>query len=88
MRRGRAIHRTDTTARALIAATKQLNAKYTPADGTFDGVLWVPSTGKVELVDFKSPGASLTEGQAKLVAAGWPLRFISDLDQLRALLCR
>jgi hypothetical protein len=87
-RRGRAQHRVDGTAKALIAATKQFNAQYTAADGTFDGVLWVPASGRIELVDWKSPGATLTDAQARLVASGRPLRFVSNLDQLQALLCR
>jgi hypothetical protein len=85
-RRGRAIHRVDSTAKTLIAAAKQFQACYTPADGTFDGVLWMPATGRVELVDWKADKAGLTPAQAKLVAQGWPLRFISTVDQLQALL--
>jgi hypothetical protein len=79
------MHRVDTTAKTLIAAAKQFNARYAPADGTFDGVLWLPA-GRIELVDWKSPGAGLTDSQAKLVAAGWPIRFISAIDQLQQLL--
>ncbi len=37
MRRGRAIHRTDLTSKALIAEAQRLGAKYMPQDGTVDG---------------------------------------------------
>jgi hypothetical protein len=85
MRRGRAIHRVDGTAKELIAAAKQFGAQYAAADGTFDGVLWMPSTGRIELIDWKGARGELTASQAKLVAQGWPLRFIGTVDQLQGL---
>jgi hypothetical protein len=85
MRRGRAIHRVDSSAKGLIVYAKSLGAQYAAADGTFDGVLWMPSTGRVELVDWKSEGGDLTPSQVKMVASGWPLRFVSTCDQIVAL---
>lgn len=87
-RRGRAQHRVDLSAKALIAACKQFGVRFAAADGTYDGIIWVPSTGQLEVVDFKSAGGTLTPGQVKLVAAGWPLRFVSDVEQLQALVHR
>ena len=79
-RRGRAIHRADATAKDLIAAAKKFGAQYMPQDGTVDGILY--HKGELYLVDFKSKGATLTDGQAKLVAAGWPIKFVSTVEQL------
>ncbi len=87
--------RIDSTARALIAAARDIGAHYAPADGTFDGVLWVPWTGQLELIDFKSPrsvhkqskaSAGLTQRQTALVEQGWPIRFVADETTLRRLL--
>ena len=89
------MHRVDLTAKDLIQQAKDLGALYAAADGTWDGVLWMPSTGQLELVDWKSPPsvhkqAKRTSGrtarQEKLRDAGWPLRFVVDEDALRRLL--
>ena len=85
-RRGRAQHRVDLTAKALQAEAVRLGWCVAPQDGTIDSTLWQPSTGRIELVDFKSPGGELTPGQIKLVAKGWPIRFVSSLDMLHWLL--
>lgn len=87
MRRGFA-NRVDASAKDLISYAKSLGAQYQAADGTFDGVLWLPRTGRVELVDWKSKGGDLTPAQVKLVASGWPLRFLSSAEQLQALVQR
>jgi len=34
------------------------------------------------LVDWKTPGATLTDRQAKLVAAGWSIAFLSTPEQV------
>jgi hypothetical protein len=78
-------HRTDQTAKALIAHALSLGCKYHGQDGTIDGVLWLPD-GRLVEVDWKSPKGELTPAQAKLVASGWhQIRFISDVAQLEAL---
>jgi hypothetical protein len=84
MRRGRAIHRTDLTSKALIAEAQRLGAKYMPQDGTVDGIL--EFKGKLYQVDFKSKGGTLTDRQAKLVAKGWKIEFLTTPDQLQQLL--
>jgi hypothetical protein len=72
--------RIDTTAKQLIAVVKACGAKYLPLNGVIDGV--VLSRGKVWLVDWKSPGGTLTPAQAKLIAAGWPIHCWSDEQQV------
>ena len=84
MARHRAIHRPDTTSKTLIAYAKQLGAEYLPLDGAIDGLLL--HRGAVHLVDWKTPGSTLTETQAKLTASGWPIRYISVPEQLKELL--
>ena len=77
--------RTDTAAKPLIAAVKQLGARYLPLNSVIDGI--VEHRGRVLLVDWKTPGhETLTPTQAKLVAAGWPIHFISTIEQLQTLL--
>ena len=75
--------RIDNTAKALIAYAESLGFVYLPINGTVDGVLaWGQTT---TVVDWKSKGGELTPAQAKLVAKGFPVRFISKPEQLDAL---
>lgn len=76
-------HRTDTTAKALTAEAKRLGVDVEPLGGTLDAVLFL---GRVtRLVDFKTPGGELQPSQAKLVARGCPVHFVSTVDQLAVL---
>ena len=76
--------RTDNTAANLVKATKQLGAKYLPLNSVVDGVIqWKDRT---ILVDWKSKGGTLTPAQAKLVAEGWRIEFVSTPEQLEDLL--
>lgn len=84
MARHRAIHRLDITSKALVAHAKKLGANYLPLDGAIDGLLL--HRGRVIPVDFKSPGATLTDTQAKLTAAGWPIVYLSTPEQVTELL--
>jgi hypothetical protein len=84
-RRGRAIHRVDNTAKVLIAAAKGLGLTYMPLNDVIDGLL-LDKRGRLHAVEWKSPGGTLTDTQAKYVAAGFPIRFISTVDQLQHLL--
>lgn len=80
-------HRPDTTAKALTACAKRLGARVLALNGVIDCVL--DFRGQYLLVDWKTPGeTTLTDAQAKLVAAGWQIHFISTENQLRALLTR
>lgn len=85
-RRGRAIHRVDTTAKALTQAARDLGFEFHPQDGVLDGTLWWPPTGRIIEVDFKSAGGDLTSAQTKLVAQGWPVKLISRVEQLEQLI--
>lgn len=82
-------NRIDTTATALIVYAKSLGFDYEPVNGSFDGVLVWGSA--VTLVDFKSAGGTLTPKQQKMVARGFPVRYVStpaQIDALRAELMR
>lgn len=77
-------NRVDTTAQALIAYAEKIGFLYCPINGALDGNLaWGQ---KVIAIDWKTPGGDLTRAQIKLIARGFPVRFISttlQLDQLK-----
>jgi ATP-dependent exoDNAse (exonuclease V) beta subunit len=77
-------HRKDLTAKSLIALVQHYGARYLPLDGTVDGL--IEQRGTWWIVDWKTPGATLTPAQAKLVASGWKIEFISTSEQLEQLL--
>ncbi len=77
--------RIDNTARDLVKAAKQLGFKVLPLNGVVDSLL-LDKRGRVRIIDWKSPGGTLTPDQCKLVAAGWPIFFVSSVDQLQQLL--
>jgi hypothetical protein len=75
--------RTDNTAAALVAYAKSLGFDYEPINGSIDGLL---AWGYVVVpVDWKSPGGMLTPKQQRMVARGFPVRFISTPAQIDAL---
>jgi ATP-dependent exoDNAse (exonuclease V) beta subunit len=76
--------RVDNTAKELVKAARQMGAEYLPLNHVIDGILLHRS--RVHLIDWKSKGGTLTPDQAKLVAAGWPIKFVQTVDQLVALL--
>jgi hypothetical protein len=76
-------HRTDTTAKALQSEAKRLGVDYVDLGGTIDGCLVLGSV--VRLIDFKSKAGELTPSQSKLVARGVPVKFVSTVSQLEAL---
>ena len=79
-------HRTDTTAKALEAEAKRLGVRCAPLGGVCDAIWWV---GPISvLIDYKTPNTSLTASQSKLVANGCPLVFVSDVEQVRAIVGR
>lgn len=82
--------RIDKTAPALIAYAQSIGFDYLPINGVVDGVLAWGGLRAV-VVDWKSPGGDLTPAQTKLVARGFPMRFVSrpeQLDQLKAEIAR
>jgi hypothetical protein len=80
------VNRSDTGSKELIAYAKSIGFDYAHLGGEVDGFLWIGS--KVAICDWKkAKGGALTPAQAKLVARGAPIHFIStpeQLDQLRA----
>jgi len=70
-------------AKALSAEAVRLGVGMEPLGGTVDAVLFLGRV--VRLVDFKSPGGELQPSQAKLIARGCPVTFVSTVDQLAAL---
>lgn len=80
------VNRTDTGSKELIAYAESLGFGYGHLGGAVDGFLWLGTRSVI--VDFKNPqSGDLTPAQAKLVARGAPIYFIStpdQLDQLRA----
>jgi hypothetical protein len=80
-----AARRVDTASKLLVKAARQLGVDVEPSGGAVDAFLWLGSV--VRLVDWKSPGkADLTPSQAKLIARGCPLHFVSTVEQLQALI--
>lgn len=73
--------RIDNTATALIAYARSIGFAYLPVNGVVDGVL-VLGGFRAAVVDWKSAGGTLTDAQAKLVASGFPIRFVSTPEQL------
>jgi tRNA A58 N-methylase Trm61 len=78
--------RVDNTAKVLTAAAKQLGFNILVLNAAIDCIAQHPKTGDYLLIDWKSPGATLTETQAKLVAGGWKIHFISTVEQLQRLM--
>ena len=83
MKPASARHRTDTTSRALMAEAQRLGVSIAPLGGAVDAICWIGNVAR--LVDFKTPGKTITDSQARLVANGCPLFFISTVDQMQAL---
>ena len=76
--------RVDNTAKELRAYAESLGFTVVPINGVIDCVLqW--NAQRAVPCDWKSPGGELTKDQAKLVARGVVIRFISEPQQLEAL---
>lgn len=75
--------RVDNTSKPLIAYARTLGFDYEGVNGTFDGVLAWDKTAVC--VDWKSLGGMLTPSQQKMIARGFPVRFIHRAEQLDAL---
>lgn len=76
--------RVDNTADALKRAAIARGADVLHIGGVIDCVLLY--RGRIVLVDWKSKGGDLTPAQSKLVARGWPIRFVQTEEQLDVLL--
>ena len=62
---------------------KSIGFDYEHMGGSIDGVLAWGQTAI--LVEWKSKGGTLTPSQQRLIARGFPVRFVSKPDQLDAL---
>lgn len=77
-------NRVDESEKTLVAYAKQLGFGYAKNGTDWDGDLFLGRT--VVPVDWKDPvKATVKPRQLKLLAAGFPLRFISRPEQLDAL---
>lgn len=81
--RKHALQRVDGNAKALIAHAEEAGFLYLPLNVQIDGVLL--KGNQTWLVDFKQPKAKKTAEQEKLIAAGWPIHFISSPEEIDAL---
>lgn len=77
-------NRVDESEKPLVAYALSLGFGYAKNGGDWDGDLFLGQT--VIPVDWKTPGkGTVKPRQLKLLAAGFPLRFISRSEQLDAL---
>ena len=76
-------NRVDATEKALVAYAKQIGFGYAKVGLDWDGDLFLGL--RVIPVEWKSPGGTTKPSQLRLIAAGFPLRFISRTEQLDAL---
>ena len=75
--------RIDNTAKELRAYAESIGFVVLPINGVVDCVLQYGS--QQAITDWKSKGGTLTDAQAKLVAKGLRIAFVSTPDQLDAL---
>lgn len=77
------VNRPDRGSKELIAYAESLGFLYEHLGGSIDGALaWGQHA---VLVEWKSKGGTLTPTQQRLVARGFPIRFIQQPAQLDAL---
>lgn len=76
--------RVDTTQRDLTAYLRERGIGVELLGGTVDAVVWLGR--HVRLVDFKSLGGELQPSQAKLLAKGCPVEFVSTPQQCDVLI--
>lgn len=77
------VNRPDTGSKELIEYAKSLGFDYEHLGGSIDGALaW---GDRAILVEWKSKGGTLTPTQQRLVARGFPVRFVSTPAQIDAL---
>jgi hypothetical protein len=74
------VNRTDTRSKELIAYARSLGFDYEHLGGASDGALAWGQT--VTLVEWKSKGGTLTPTQQRLIARGFPVRYLSKPEQI------
>ena len=70
----------DTTAKALRKYAESIGFSVVTINGVVDSLL--TRGERVWIVDWKSPGGTLTPDQVRLVARGIPIKFITRPEQL------
>lgn len=83
MRAAGAGRRVDQGSAALTQIARQQGIGVEPLNGAIDAIWWLGSV--VRIVDYKGTQAELTPKQAKLIAQGCPIRFVSSPEQAMAL---
>lgn len=76
-------NRVDATEKALVAYAKSIGFGYAKNGTDWDGDLFLGE--RVIPVDWKSAGGTVKPKQLKLLAAGFPLKFVHRTEQLDAL---
>jgi hypothetical protein len=77
------VNRPDTGSKELIAYAKSIGFDYEHLGGSIDGALaW---GDRAVLIEWKSKGGTLTPTQQRLVARGFPVRFVQTTAQIDAL---
>lgn len=77
------INRRDTGSKALEQYAVSIGLGIAHNGGAWDCDVFIGA--RSHPVDWKAPGAELTKTQQRLLAAGFPLRFIHKPEQLDAL---
>lgn len=76
-------NRRDNGSKELEQYAKDLGFVVYAESGAIDAHLALGT--KIAAVEWKSPGGTLTPRQARLIASGYPVRFIHRAEQLDAL---
>lgn len=77
------VNRRDTGSKELQAYAESLGFVVYSDGGAVDAHLALGT--KIAAVDWKSKGGELTKSQQRLIAKGYPIRFVSKPEQLDAL---
>jgi hypothetical protein len=77
------INRTDNGAKALQAYADSIGFVRHSDGGAIDDYLAIGQ--RIAAVEYKSKGGTLTPSQQRIIAKGFPVRFISSPEQLDAL---
>lgn len=77
------VNRKDTGSRALQNYAMELGFVLHSDGGAIDDYLALGQT--ITAVEWKAPGGELTKTQQRLIASGFPVRFIHRPEQLEAL---
>lgn len=74
----------DTTSKTLVPYLRSKGVVYWPINAAIDGIAWIGS--RVVVIDWKTPGGTLTDTQAKMIAQGCKIWFLSTPEQVDEML--